>query len=254
MNGAPLLRTEGLTLAYGRFIAVRDVSLQLERGRRYGVLGPNGAGKTSLLNLLTGTLRATAGTIHLDGTDITALGAERRSHLGIGRSFQKTSVFPEFDVLDNVRLAVRSRHPRRTYDNWSPRSADRDIDERAAAHVARVGLAAKSGVAANALSYGELRQLEIALALATEPRLLLLDEPTAGMSDEETHAVVDMLRASLPQELTLMVIEHDLKVVEGLTDHVFVFQQGALFEQGSPAEIRASERVQSIYFKGRQHA
>lgn len=251
---AALLATEALTLAYGRFVAVRDVSLQLQPGRRYGVLGPNGAGKTSLLNLLTGTLRATSGSIRFEGADITALGADRRSHLGIGRSFQKTSVFAEFDVLDNVRLAVRSRQPRRTFDFWSARSRDRDVDERAEAHVARVGLTAKSRVAASALSYGELRQLEIALALATEPRLLLLDEPTAGMSEEETHAVVDMLRASLPRELTLMIIEHDLKVIEGLTDHVFVFDQGALFEQGSPAEIRASERVQRIYFKGRKLA
>ncbi len=251
MTAPALLETRSLTLAYGRFRALNGVDLALLPGKRYGVLGPNGAGKTTLLNLLTGTLRATSGSIHFDGTDITALPAERRSHLGIGRSFQKTSIFPEFTVAENVRMAVQSREPARAFDFWSPRSRDNRFDERAAACVARVGLAAKAQVLATDLSYGELRQLEIALALATEPRLLLLDEPTAGMSEEETHEVVAMLRASLPASLTLVIIEHDLKVIEGLTDHVFVFEQGALFEQGSPAEIRSSERVQRIYFKGR---
>lgn len=248
---APVLETRGLTLAYGRFLALRNVDLQLLPGQRYGVLGPNGAGKTTLLNLLTGTLAATSGSIHLDGADITALSAERRSHLGIGRSFQKTSVFTEFSVLENVRLAVQSRELRRSFHFWTPRSRDRHLDERAMAYVEKVGLAAKAAALATALSYGELRQLEMALALATEPRLLLLDEPTAGMSEEETHAVVDMLRASLPRALTLVIIEHDLKVIEGLTDHVFVFEQGALFEQGTPTQIRDSARVQEIYFKGR---
>ena len=248
---APVLETRGLTLAYGRFLALRNVDLQLLPGQRYGVLGPNGAGKTTLLNLLTGTLAATSGSIHLDGADITALPAERRSHLGIGRSFQKTSVFPEFSVLENVRLAVQSRELRRSFDFWTPRSRDHHLDQHAMTYVEKVGLAAKAAALATALSYGELRQLEMALALATEPRLLLLDEPTAGMSEEETHAVVDMLRASLPRALTLVIIEHDLKVIEGLTDHVFVFEQGALFEQGTPTQIRDSARVQEIYFKGR---
>jgi branched-chain amino acid transport system ATP-binding protein len=248
---APVLETRGLTLAYGRFLALRNVDLQLLPGQRYGVLGPNGAGKTTLLNLLTGTLTATSGSIYLDGADITALSAERRSHLGISRSFQKTSVFTGFSVLENVRLAVQSRELRRSFDFWTPRSRDRHLDERAMAYVEKVGLAAKAAALATALSHGELRQLEMALALATEPRLLLLDEPTAGMSEEETHAVVDMLRASLPRALTLVIIEHDLKVIEGLTDHVFVFEQGALFEQGTPTQIRDSARVQEIYFKGR---
>jgi branched-chain amino acid transport system ATP-binding protein len=251
VSAAPLLETRGLTLAYGRFRALNGVDLTLMPGKRYGVLGPNGAGKTSLLNLLTGTLRATAGSIHFDGTDITALPAEQRSHLGIGRSFQKTSIFPEFTVADNVRMAVQSREPARAFDFWNPRARDHRFDERAAACVVRVGLAPKAQAKATDLSYGELRQLEIALALATEPRLLLLDEPTAGMSEEETNDVVEMLRASLPASLTLVIIEHDLKVIEGLTDHVFVFEQGALFEQGTPEEIRSSERVQKIYFKGR---
>jgi branched-chain amino acid transport system ATP-binding protein len=251
MTAAALLETRGLTLAYGRFRALNGVDLTLMPGQRYGVLGPNGAGKTTLLNLLTGALRPTSGSIHFEGADITALPAERRSHLGIGRSFQKTSIFPEFTVAENVRMAVQSRAPKRAYNFWSPRVRDHQFDERAAACVDKVGLTAKAQVPATDLSYGELRQLEIALALATEPRLLLLDEPTAGMSEEETHDVVDMLRASLPASLTLVIIEHDLKVIEGLTDHVFVFEQGALFEQGTPAEIRSSERVQRIYFKGR---
>ena len=250
----PVLQTRGLTLKYGRFVALHDVDLSLLPGKRYGVLGPNGAGKTTLLNVLSGTLPATSGSIHLDGADITLLAAERRSHLGIGRSFQKTSVFPEFTVLENVRLAVQSRELRRTFNFWAARTRDRHFDERAALYTEKVGLTAKTAQRADALSYGELRQLEIALALATEPRVLLLDEPTAGMSEEETHSTVSMLLETLPASLTLLIIEHDLKVIEGLTDHVFVFEQGALFEQGTPAQIRASERVQKIYFKGRQLA
>jgi branched-chain amino acid transport system ATP-binding protein len=155
-----------------------------------------------------------------------------------------------FPAMGDAALGVLvSGHYMASLD--TPRSRDCHLDERAMVHVERVGLAAKAAAPATALSYGELRQLEIALALATEPRLLLLDEPTAGMSEEETHAVVDMLRASLPRALTLVIIEHDLKVIEGLTDHVFVFEQGALFEQGTPTQIRDSARVQEIYFKGR---
>ena len=250
MTTAALLRTEGLTLRYGRFTAVHDVSIELQAGRRYGVLGPNGAGKTSLLNLLTGTHRASAGRILLDGVDITAHGPEQRRHAGLGRSFQKTSVFSELTVLDNLRLAVQSDQGLRLFNPWSPRAHDKHLSARARAFAAQVGLSEKQDSLASALSYGELRQLEIGLALATEPRVLLLDEPTAGMSEEETQAIVAMLRSQLPATLTLLIIEHDLRVIEGLTDHVFVFDGGALFEQGTPAQIRQSERVQRIYFKG----
>jgi branched-chain amino acid transport system ATP-binding protein len=246
---APLLRTEGLTLRYGRFTAVHDVSIELQAGRRYGVLGPNGAGKTSLLHLLTGTHRASAGRIVFDGVDITAHGPEKRRHAGLGRSFQKTSVFSELTVLDNLRLAVQSDQGLRLFNPWSPRAANQHLDARARALAAQVGLGDKPEALAAALSYGELRQLEIGLALATDPRVLLLDEPTAGMSEEETQATVAMLRRQLPASLTLLIIEHDLRVIEGLTDHVFVFDGGALFEQGTPEQIRNSARVQRIYFK-----
>jgi branched-chain amino acid transport system ATP-binding protein len=249
----PVLQTEGLTLRYGRFTAVREVSLQLHAGRRYGVLGPNGAGKTSLLNLLTGTHRASAGRILLDGVDVTSQGPEQRRHAGMGRSFQKTSIFGELTVLENLRLAAQSGQRLRLVDPWTPRSRDRRLTGRAMAFAEQVGLGAKADAAAAALSYGELRQLEVGLALATEPRVLLLDEPTAGMSEEETQAIVAMLQARLPASLTLLIIEHDLQVIEGLTDHVFVFDGGALFEEGSPAQIRASDHVQRIYFKGRTH-
>ncbi|MGX5652771.1 ABC transporter ATP-binding protein [Hydrogenophaga borbori] len=250
----PVLQTEGLTLRYGRFTAVNDVSLTLEQGRRYGVLGPNGAGKTSLLNLLTGTVRASAGRVRLDGKDITAQGPEQRRHAGLGRSFQKTSIFSELSVLDNLRLAVQSDDGVALFNPWTARARNRRLTERAAAFAEQVGLDGRLDTPASAMSYGELRQLEIGLALATQPRVLLLDEPTAGMSEEETHAIVDMLKERMPASLTLLVIEHDLKVIEGLTDHVFVFESGALFEQGTPEQIRTSDRVQRIYFKGAAHA
>lgn len=254
MSG-PVLRTEGLTLRYGRFTAVDGVSIQLDAGRRYGVLGPNGAGKTSLLNLLTGVSPPSSGRIWLDGADITRLGPEQRRHAGLGRSFQKTSVFMELSVRDNLRLAVMSSKSwRRLFDPWRPLGDDRDLSARSLAMAVQVGLQGKVDEPASSLSYGELRQLEIGLALATTPRVLLLDEPTAGMSEDETQAIVQMLRLRLPSDLTLLIIEHDLQVIEGLTDHVFVFEAGALFEQGSPAQIRASDRVQRIYFKGAAHA
>ncbi|MEJ5988416.1 ABC transporter ATP-binding protein [Ramlibacter sp. PS3R-8] len=251
---SPVLQTAGLTLRYGRFTAIDNVSLSLHAGRRYGVLGPNGAGKTSLLNLLSGTSRASSGAILLDGIDVTARSPAQRRHAGLGRSFQKTSVFADMSVLDNLRLSVQSKRSWQLFDPWSPRSHDREVVTRAADFAEQVGLTARLGTCAAALSYGELRQLEVGLALATEPRVLLLDEPTAGMSEEETHAIVAMLQTRLPTSLTLLIIEHDLRVIEGLTDHVFVFESGALFEQGTPAEIRASERVQRVYFKGPAHA
>ena len=251
---SPVLQTNGLTLRYGRFMAIDNVSITLQPGRRYGVLGPNGAGKTSLLNLLSGTARASAGSILLDGIDITAQGPAERRRAGLGRSFQKTSVFMELTVLDNLRLAAQSYRGWRLFDPWTPRLRDREGMSRVIAFAEQVGLQARLDTCAAELSYGELRQLEVGLALATEPRVLLLDEPTAGMSEEETHAIVGMLQRKLPSSLTLLVIEHDLRVIEGLTDHVFVLESGALFEQGTPAEIRASERVQHAYFKGPAHA
>jgi len=251
---SPVLQTNGLTLRYGRFMAIDNVSITLQPGRRYGVLGPNGAGKTSLLNLLSGTARASAGSILLDGIDITAQGPAERRRAGLGRSFQKTSFFMELTVFDNLRLAAQSYRGWRLFDPWTPRLRDREGMSRVIAFAEQVGLQARLDTCAAELSYGELRQLEVGLALATEPRVLLLDEPTAGMSEEETHAIVGMMQRKLPSSLTLLVIEHDLRVIEGLTDHVFVLESGALFEQGTPAEIRASERVQQAYFKGPAHA
>jgi branched-chain amino acid transport system ATP-binding protein len=246
----PVLQTQNLTLRYGRFTAVDDVSMSLEPGRRYGVLGPNGAGKTSLLNLLTGTVSPTAGQIRLDGRDITNHPPQERRRAGLGRSFQKTSIFPELSVLDNFRLAAQSSQGFWLFNPWSSRASDKQLAERAASLAQQVGLGERLDTLASSLSYGELRQLEVGLALATEPRLLLLDEPTAGMSEEETHAIIAMLKARMPATLTLLVIEHDLKVIEGLTDHVFVFESGAIFEEGTPGQIRDSDRVQRIYFKG----
>lgn len=246
----PVLQTEGLTLRYGLFTAVNNVSITLKQGRRYGVLGPNGAGKTSLLNLLTGMHCASAGRIRMDGRDVTNQGPEQRRRAGMGRSFQKTSIFPELNVLDNLRLAVQSSQGIGLFNPWSARSHDGLLADRAAAFAHQVGLSGRLDTPAIAMSYGELRQLEIGLALSTEPRVLLLDEPTAGMSAEETHTIVTMLQECMPTDLTLLIIEHDLTVIEGLTDHVFVFESGALFEEGSPQEIRTSSRVQQIYFKG----
>jgi branched-chain amino acid transport system ATP-binding protein len=249
-----MLQTEGLTRRYGAFTAVADVTLTLRAGGRYGVLGPNGAGKTTLLSLLSGTVMPSAGRILFRGEDISQLPPERRSVAGIGRSFQRTSIFPQATVQENVRLAVQSRHMRVALDFWRPRARYGEAAAEAGSYLRLVGLTAKADSVAAKLSYGELRQLEIAIALATRPQLLLLDEPTAGVSREETHAIVAMLRTAVPKEATILIIEHDLEVIEAMAEHVFVFESGRLFAEGSPRAIRDNERVQEIYFKGRRRA
>jgi branched-chain amino acid transport system ATP-binding protein len=242
----PILSTEGLTVRFGGLTALNQVSLKVAPGEVRAIIGPNGAGKSTLFNCLTGVLRPTSGRIVLEGRDVTGLPPHALSHRGIARSYQITNILPGATVLENVRIAVQSRH-----HNWNllrHHRAFRDVIDRAHAVLASVGLADKTEELASNLSHGEQRTLEIAIALATEPKLLCLDEPTAGMSVAETHATVDLVR-KIAANLTIMIVEHDMDVVMGLASAITVLNYGEVLAEGTPAEIQANPRVQEVYLK-----
>jgi branched-chain amino acid transport system ATP-binding protein len=230
---------------YGELRAVDSVTLEVEAGSRHALIGPNGAGKSTLFNLISGTVRSTSGRVRFLGVDVTRRGPHRRTQLGIGRTFQHSSLFDELTARENVAMAVQrklghARNPVR------PTTRFRDVEARSDALLALVGLADLDDVDAGSLSYGHRRQLEIALALATEPRLLLLDEPTAGMSREETQRFRGLI-VGLPEELTLMIVEHDMDVVFELATVISVLDAGRLIASGPPEEIRTSTLVQEAY-------
>jgi branched-chain amino acid transport system ATP-binding protein len=239
------LRTDGLTKRFGGLVAVDDVSLTVRQGDLHCVIGPNGAGKTTLLNLLSGDLAPTAGGIQFAGRNVAGWPAHRLSRLGIGRSYQRTNIFPAFTVRENCWLGAQSRLSS-SYRFF--RRADRDatVAARADQAMAMVGLADRADAIAATLSHGEQRQLEIAVMLATEPKLLLLDEPMAGMSGDETAHMVALLRR-LKADHTLILIEHDMDAVFALADVITVMVEGRVLASGAPADVRASRSVQDAY-------
>jgi branched-chain amino acid transport system ATP-binding protein len=241
-----VLGTDGLTVRFGGLTALNNVSVSVPRGQIRAVIGPNGAGKSTFFNCLTGVIRPTAGTISFDGEPITGLPPYLISRKGLARSYQITNILPGATVLENVRIAAQSRH-----HNWSMLRHHRaytDVLDRAHRVLASVGLDDKAGELAANLSHGEQRTLEIAIALATEPKLLCLDEPTAGMSVAETHATVDLIR-QIAANLTILIVEHDMEVVMGLASAITVLHYGEVLAEGSPAEIQANARVQEVYLK-----
>jgi len=240
-----LLRTENLCRSFGSLLATDNVNLVIEAGERHAVIGPNGAGKTSLLNLLGGFLRPSSGQIVFKDRDITKLPPERICRLGIGRTFQTNNLFNRLSVLENVRLAVLARRGNPLTPH-APVTRAVEVQERTLAVLEQVGLSDRKADPVRNLSYGEQRQLEIALALATEPALLMLDEPTAGMSPAETSRMVEFV-ARLPRTLTLLLIEHDMQVVFSLADRISVLHYGQLLATGRPAEISRNDEVQRIY-------
>jgi branched-chain amino acid transport system ATP-binding protein len=243
---APILHTEALTMRFGGLTALNRVSLAVPRGEIRAIIGPNGAGKSTFFNCVTGVLAPTSGRIVFDGDDIAGLPPHRISRKAIARSYQITNILPGATVLENVRIAVQSRH-----HSWSllrHHRAYADVIERARAVLASVGLADKAAELAANLSHGEQRNLEIGIALATEPKLLCLDEPTAGMSVTETHATVDLIRR-IAADLTILIVEHDMEVVMGLARTITVLHYGEVLAEGSPAEIQANARVQEVYLK-----
>ena len=239
------LETRGLHKNFGSLQVTQDVSLRFESGRRYAVIGPNGAGKTTLFNLLTGELRPTEGRVWLDALDLTALAPDARARAGIGRSFQRSNLFADLSVRDSLAIAVAVRR-RVAHVFWRRFGSYRLLAERAEELAAQIGLADELALLVRHLSYGSQRQLEVGLALACEPKVLLLDEPTSGMSPEET-AAMQALIAGLPRELTVVVIEHDMDVVFGFAETVVVLDYGRVLAEGSPEAIRASGAVRERY-------
>lgn len=242
-TAAPALEVSGLTKSYGAVVAVDDVTTSIAPGERRAVIGPNGAGKSTLFALVAGTLRPTHGRVRLAGRDITGLRDHQRARKGLVKTFQHSSVFTAMTLLDNVLLATQrsSGGAAKPFGRGSQPAIDRARDA-----LEQVGLADRADTLAGMLSHGERRQLEIALALGASPRVLLLDEPTAGMSATETERFVGLL-GSLPRDITVLIIEHDLEVVFSVADRVTVMHLGAVLEEGTPEQIRASELVQQTY-------
>jgi branched-chain amino acid transport system ATP-binding protein len=239
------LAVDRLAHQFGGLRALDGVSLQVAVGERLVILGPNGAGKTTLFNLVTGLLRPTAGRVRLFEQDVTALAPYRRARLGLGRTFQITTLFPRLTVLDNVLLAVQGADGAR-FTLHRPLESFPRIYAQAEQLLATWGLADRRDVPAQRLSYGEQRQVELLLALAGSPRVLLLDEPTAGLSPAETASVATMVRR-FPRDLTLLLIEHDMDVALDLADRVVVLHQGRVLAQGARDQIRQDARVAEIY-------
>jgi branched-chain amino acid transport system ATP-binding protein len=240
-----ILEAVGVTKRFGSLTAVDDVTLRVERGARHALIGPNGAGKSTLFNLLAGTLRPTAGRILFDGHDVTRSSDEARSRAGLAKTFQHSSLFLSLSVADNVAMAAQ----RVSGDGMRLRRSARrcpEVDVCVERCLVQTGLAERASARVSALSHGERRQLEVAVALATEPVLLLLDEPTAGMSAAESDRFA-VLVESLPADVTVLLIEHDLDVVFRLASRISVLHLGALLADGSPEQIRADERVQQAY-------
>jgi branched-chain amino acid transport system ATP-binding protein len=241
---AKVLATQGLSRNFGGLAAVRDVSIALHHGELHAVIGPNGAGKTTLVNMLSGTLAPSAGRILLEGRDVAGEPVWRMARLGVGRSFQRTNIFLPLSVLENVRLAVQAVEEGLNPFQGSGRRSD--LIERAEASLARVHLLALAYREAGTLSHGEQRQLEIAMALAGHAKVLLLDEPLAGMGVEESRRMVDLLR-TLAREHAVLLIEHDMDVVFAVADWMTVMAEGSVLAQGPPEAIRANVTVQEAY-------
>jgi branched-chain amino acid transport system ATP-binding protein len=247
-----LLQVDGLSKRFGGVVASDGITLEIPRGELHAIIGPNGAGKTTLIGQLSGELTPDEGRISFDGSDITALPTFRRSQIGLARSFQITSLFPDFTALDNVALAVQA-HSGHSFHFWRKAREETELREPARAALARVGLGARGDVLVSSLSHGEHRQIEIAMALATRPRMLLLDEPMAGMGPEETTRMVKTLR-ELKQELTILLIEHDMEAVFALADRITVLVYGRVIASGTPEAIRANEEVRVAYLGEQEQA
>ena len=240
-----LLQIEGLSKRFGGVVASDAISLAVPKGELHAIIGPNGAGKTTLIGQLGGEITPDSGCIRFENLDITGLPAWRRSQLGLARSFQITSLFPDFTVLDNVALAVQA-HAGHSFAFWRDARSDASLREPARAALARLALSERADVLVSKLSHGEHRQLEIAIALATRPRMLLLDEPMAGMGPDESARMVKTLR-ELKRDLTILLIEHDMEAVFALADRITVLVYGRIIASDTPQAIRANAQVRQAY-------
>ncbi len=241
----PLLQADLLVKAFGALRASDNLSLDVAAGEIHALIGPNGAGKTTAIAQLSGELKPDEGRVRFQGADITGLAVHARARLGLARSYQITSIFPAFAAEANVALAIQAGAPH-SFQFWKPAAGDPDLVEPARRVLALVGLGERAGVAAAALSHGEQRQLELAMALATEPVMLLLDEPMAGLGAEETGRMVGTLRA-LRGRVTILLVEHDMDAVFQLADRITVLVKGRAIATGAPGAIRADAQVRAAY-------
>jgi branched-chain amino acid transport system ATP-binding protein len=242
-----MLDVDNVSKRFGSLVALRDVSLHVEQGELRAIIGPNGAGKTTLFNLVSGFFRPSAGTIGFEGRDVTALPAHERVALGIARTFQITEIFPELTVLENVRISTEVADGYRLRP-WLSRAQRIEIRRRVDEILELTDLAAKASRRVGELAHGDQRAAEIAMALALRPRLLLLDEPTAGMGEQETYETTQLVRRlHRDRSYTIVLIEHDMRVIFHLADRITVLDQGRLLAEGTPEEIDANEAVQAAY-------
>jgi branched-chain amino acid transport system ATP-binding protein len=240
-----MLEVRGLVKAFGALRASDGIDFDVREGETHAVIGPNGAGKTTFISQLAGNLRPDAGSVRFAGADITRFPAPKRARLGLARSFQITSVYPEFSALDNVALAVQARSGH-SFRFWRPARGDAALVDAARKVLTQVGLESRMHLLAASLSHGEQRQLEVAMALATEPRLLLLDEPMAGMGTDESQRMIALL-SKLKQTKTIILVEHDMDAVFRLADRISVLVYGRVIATGAPDQIRANEEVRRAY-------
>jgi branched-chain amino acid transport system ATP-binding protein len=242
-----LLKVENVSKHFGSLVAVNDVSMTVEPGELRAIIGPNGAGKTTFFNTISGFLKQSSGRIIFDGEDISAMSPPQRVWRGIARTFQITEVFPELAVSENLRIAVEVAGGERLHV-WQSRDAADEVKARVVDLLQMSGLSEKADRLVGELSHGDQRATEIMMALALKPRLLLLDEPTAGMGDQETYDITQLIRKlHQEQKLTIVLIEHDMRVVFHLADRIMVLAEGSMLAEGTPKEIAANEAVQAAY-------
>ena len=245
-----ILRTTGVSKKFGKFVALNNISAEFSRDAITSIIGPNGAGKSTYFNLLSGAFPPSSGKVEFEGRDVTNVAQHEFAHMGIAKSFQITNVFPLLTARENVRVGLQAFVSR--YDIWRPRARLPGLVEKADELLALVGLWDRRERIAKELGHGEQRALEIGMALAANPRLLLLDEPTAGMSPEETRVMMDLI-VKLSKERTVILVEHKMKLVMGISDRVLVLHHGELLAQGTPTEVRQNEQVKRVYLGQREH-
>ncbi|MEP3246440.1 MAG: ABC transporter ATP-binding protein [Sneathiella sp.] len=249
-NTSDIMRVENVTMRFGGFTALNDISVSFRKGQMTAIIGPNGAGKSTLFNVLSGAFSPTEGRVFYEGANITGNPQHAFARLGIAKSFQITNVFPDLTALENVRVAIQALHKR--FDFWTPRGKLTAMRDQAAELLSMVGLDNHQLRLAGNLAHGEQRALEIALALACNPRLLLLDEPTAGMSPEETFVMMDLI-TQLASERTVILVEHKMKLVMGISNHLIVLHQGEFLAEGTPDDIRSNDEVRRVYLGQGNH-
>lgn len=243
----PVLALRGVHVAFGGVRAVNDVSMTVHRGARWAVIGPNGAGKTTLFRAISGEVAPTEGRIELLGQDVTQMASHRRAHRGLGRTYQVTNLFPALTVEENLAIAIMGTQ-RKRFRSWMPIRMHRDTDGRVEEVLERTHLEHRGDHRVDELSHGEQRQLELAMGLAGRPHLLLLDEPAAGLAASERELMRSLIR-ELPEDLTVVLIEHDMGLALDLVEHVVCLENGGVLAEGSPHEIRENENVQAVYLR-----